>query len=42
MTIEQQRDVLDHTIQQLTEFTGKAPRGHSEFRTNLLCVLSSG
>jgi len=29
MTIEQQRDVLDHTIKQLTEFCGKAPRGHT-------------
>lgn len=30
MTVEQQRDVLDHTLKQLTEFCGKPPRGHSE------------
>ncbi|GAA5908800.1 polysaccharide deacetylase family protein [Sporobolomyces salmoneus] len=29
MTVEQQRDVLDHTIKQLTEFCGKPPRGHT-------------
>ena len=27
MTLEQQRDILDHTYKMLTEFCGKPPRG---------------